>query len=227
MPKTDFSKRKYKPRRPKHDLIGQKIGRLTVLSLSHYDSENEIHWVCLCSCGTLSYPKTYHLRDGQTTSCGCLHYERITTHGMTGTRLFTLYNAMLARCHNPRSKNYAYYGARGIKVCPKWCDAQIFFRWALSNGYDDNLTIDRIDNSKGYTPENCRWVTAKVNQNNRTNNRRITVKGVTRTLTEWADLRGITSTTLACRINRGWSEEEAVQYNSLRPEITARSKRKV
>lgn len=121
-------------------------------------------------------------------------------------RLNYLYQNMKLRCNRP------VYKQRGITVCKEWLeDFHAFKLWALQNGYKDDLTLDRIDNNKGYYPGNCRWVTMKVQNNNRSNNRLITYKGQTKTLTQWSDELGIKKTTLHNRLNYyGWSVERAL-----------------
>ena len=119
---------------------------------------------------------------------------------------------MMARCYKPDNNRYNIYGARGITVCDEWKnDRTAFYKWAFDNGYKDNLSIDRIDVNKGYSPENCRWATVKSQANNRTTNRLITINGETHTMTEWGDIKGISRGTIWNRLhNLGWSEEDAV-----------------
>ncbi len=138
-----------------------------------------------------------------------LHRER---HGMTGTRIHNIWRGMKIRCYDSNRPDYKHYGGRGIRMCTTWKNSfTAFYKWALKNGYDDSLTIDRIDVDGDYTPENCRWISLKVQENNRTNNRRITFRGETHTEAEWGDLTGIGLKTLNARINRyGWTIERAL-----------------
>ena len=124
----------------------------------------------------------------------------------TRYRLNYLYQNMKLRC------NRTTYKQKGITICKEWLeDFHAFKSWALQNGYKDDLTLDRIDNNKGYYPENCRWVTMKVQNNNKSNNRLITYKGQTKTLTQWSEELGIKKTTLHNRLNYyGWSIEKAL-----------------
>lgn len=128
-------------------------------------------------------------------------------------RLYFIFNQMKQRCYNPKNKRYKNYGGRGIKICDEWLDNQnLFFEWSLSNGYNDTLTIDRIDCNKGYEPNNCRWVTQKFQQNNRTNNRIITYKGKSQTLSQWCEELGIPYSTIKHRVNEfHWSIEKAFE----------------
>lgn len=132
------------------------------------------------------------------------------------TRLYAVWMTMKQRCENPNNNNYAKYGARGIKVCDEWHTFTVFKEWAYANGYDDTApkgqcTIDRIDVNGNYEPSNCRWVDNKTQGNNRTNNRIITLDGVSHTLTEWCDVYNIPIKNVAARVhNCGWSYEKAI-----------------
>lgn len=165
------------------DLTGQRYGSLTVLERAGSTPRREAAWLCRCDCGRNIVIPGDSLRSWNTKSCGCFKSDalkkRMTTHGKTTNRLHQIWRSMKYRCLNPSSKNYHRYGGRGIKVCDEWlCDFQAFYDWAMANGYDENApkgqcTIDRIDNDKGYSPDNCRWVDMKAQGNNRSNSRRI------------------------------------------------------
>lgn len=132
-------------------------------------------------------------------------------HGGKGTRLYRIWANMKTRCYNPKVTHYFRYGGRGITVCPEWRDSfQAFHDWAICHGYDDNLTIDRIDNDKGYSPENCRWITAKKQAVNRSSNHIFTIEDVEKTLMEWCELYSINYKTVRDRLRRGWSIERAL-----------------
>lgn len=127
-----------------------------------------------CLCGSEVVAVATKVRTGRKRSCGCLSKERLikqnTTHGRSKTRLYTIYRGMIQRCENTSHPSYKYYGAKGISVCNDWRNCfDTFYKWAISNGYKKNLLIDRIDNDKGYTPENCRWVTLKESNRNKSN----------------------------------------------------------
>lgn len=140
--------------------------------------------------------------------------------GESNTRLYLVYAAIVKRTTSKQYKTYYLYGGRGIKMCDEWLnDYQTFKKWSYENGYDDNapkyaLTIDRIDNNKGYNPDNCRWVSMKEQNNNTRRNRFITYNGVTKTLQQWCDELNIPTTTMFCRLNRGWSVEKALNTPS-------------
>ena len=127
------------------------------------------------------------------------------------TRLEDIYYAMTYRCHNPNCSIYYKYGAKGISVCKEWREDKFkFFEWSITHGYKDDLTIDRIDNSKGYSPDNCRWATVKQQSNNRTDNHYITLKGERHTLNEWSEIVGLSCGAISQRLKRGWTEEKAI-----------------
>jgi len=137
-----------------------------------------------------------------------------TKHGMSRTRIYRIYRGMLDRVLNPNKHNYPRYGGRGICICPEWLDKESgfmnFYRWSMVNGYTDELSIDRKDVNGNYTPGNCRWITNKEQQNNKSNSHFITYKGVTKTARQWSEDIGGSSILVSERIRRGWSEEEAI-----------------
>lgn len=165
------------------DLTGRRFGKLTVIERLERKSEKN-RWLCKCDCGKYATPTTYRLTHGQT-SCGC-DKTIYATHGMSKTRLYKTWLGMKKRCDNPNERCYERYGEKGVKVCEEWHDDfSAFAEWALSHGYADDLTIDRIDNSKGYSPDNCRWVTRDEQSRNRSSNILLTHNGKTMILAEW------------------------------------------
>lgn len=194
------------------DLTGQKFGRLTVIERAETKTlpsgQHKTQWLCECDCPEHRHIVVMgtHLKNGHTQSCGCFKQEvstnnkTATTHGMAYSRLYYIWNGMKRR----------KYGDRRIPVCDEWQTFEPFCEWSLSNGYADNLTIDRIDGTKGYSPDNCRWATRKIQQNNRRNNHLITYNGETHTTAEWAEIKNINYKTLMTRLWRGWSNERAL-----------------
>lgn len=171
-------------------------------------------WVCLCDCGKISTVRSCYLKSGAIKSCGCLkvdHPNR-TTHGKKDTRIYYIWSAMKQRCLNPNSRNYSNYGGRGITVCEDWkYSFENFYNWSLGNGYNDNLSIDRIDNNLGYCPENCRWTDGHTQANNTRHNKMLTHNGKTRTMSEWSKETGIKYQKIKDRLNKcGWSVEQAL-----------------
>ena len=164
----------------KIDMTGRVIGRLLVIEECGRDTHGNALWRCRCECGNEVIVRGDALRSENTTSCGCYQRERVgevhTTHGMCKTRLHYVWNNMLVRAgafKGASEKEKHYYQDRGITVCSEWLVFENFRDWALSHGYKEGLQIDRIDNDKGYCPENCRWVTPKENVNNRRNTIRL------------------------------------------------------
>lgn len=126
-------------------------------------------------------------------------------------RLKRIYDGMRLRCYNKNNINYKYYGGRGVTICDEWLlSFENFFDWAINNGYNENLTIDRIDSEKGYAPDNCRWATKKEQAYNRSMSVKLTLDGRTMYMTEWAEELGIDKQTLSWRYKHGWSDEEII-----------------
>lgn len=202
------------------DLTGQRFGRWTVLEKApSRPMGSGAYWVCKCDCGNIKQVNSQILRNGRSQSCGCLHYEqqskRASTHGKSKTRLYNVWAGMRERCYCPSCNAYKYYGAVGITVCDEWKDYVAFERWALANWYNQHAkphqcTIDRIDNSKGYSPDNCRWVDSAVQANNTSANICISFNGKTQNLSEWCKELAMNYHRTYDRLFRyGWSVERA------------------
>lgn len=201
------------------DLTGQRFGRLTVIKRVKNNKDNRAQWLCECDCGNKKHIIGKSLRKGKTKSCGCLQKEKAKTinkkHGMRYTRLNKIWNSMKQRCCNANDNAYKYYGGRGIRVCDEWLDKENgfinFYDWSMNNGYQDNLTIDRIDVNGNYEPSNCRWINMKQQSNNRRDNHNITYNNETHTIAEWSEILNINRYTLYYRINKSnMSIEEAL-----------------
>lgn len=196
--------------------IGNKYGMLTVVSVYEGCKEG-VHdkFLCKCECGNEAVVQAGHLLSSHTKSCGCIQKkvasERLKTHGKAHTKIYEIWSALKSRCNNPNNKRYNKYGGRGIKVCDEWNKSfEAFYNWSINNGYSDTLSIDRIDVNGNYEPSNCRWTTNKEQCRNRTNNFNITYKEQTKTLSEWAEVLGISYKILYQRIKAyGWPIEKA------------------
>lgn len=211
---------------PFKDIIGQKFGRLTVIKLDHIKTTYRkfYYYLCKCECGNEYVVIKGALLNGSTRSCGCYNNEvraekcrQRAKHNLTDTRLHAIWEKMKGRCFCKTQPDYKIYGGRGITVCEEWKnDFMNFYSWAISNGYQDNLSIDRIDVNGNYEPNNCRWVSQKQQQRNRRNNRLITYNGETHCLFEWAEIYGINPKILSQRLNRDkMNFKQAINYTKI------------
>lgn len=198
------------------DITGMKFGRLTVLRLSHKDNRHECHWLCKCDCGNEKTVSGNKLRSGNTKSCGCMQKEFLDgrlrrKHGLTNTKLYATWENMKHRCNDPNNWMYPNYGGRGIKVCEEWLDSSTFFEWAFDHGYEEGLSIERINVNRNYEPNNCEWVPIEEQYLNRTDSHFVTAFGKTQTISEWAKESGLKYDTIERRLNQyGWDAERAV-----------------
>jgi hypothetical protein len=190
------------------DLTGQRFTRLTVLRRGPDYRRGIPQFWCKCDCGNERLVHSKNLRGGTTLSCGCLNkdvhrdvcIERNTTHRLSKTPTYDVWVNMLSRCRNPNASSYERYGAKGIGVCGSWLKFENFLA-DMGERPGPSYSIDRKDNSKGYEPENCRWVaTMREQQENRTNNLRISFDGQNHTITEWARRTGLGRMTIWSRI---------------------------
>ena len=197
------------------DITGKKFGKLTALYRLHNYHKKGTYWICVCDCGNF-IETSYDSLHNNAKSCGCLRKEttskRFKTHGKRNTRLYNIYKGMKARCYNKNNHKYKNYGGRGITVCKEWLnDFTTFYDWSMSHGYDDTLTIDRIDVNGNYEPDNCRWITNDEQQRNKTTNRLITIDNETHCLKEWCDILGLRYGTVVQRLNvYKWTIGEAL-----------------
>lgn len=202
------------------DLTGQRFGRLTVIERAeNYISpkgKQAPRWICQCECGATVVVVGESLRGGVTKSCGCFFRECAsksnTTHGQSKTRLFKIWKGMKNRCYNPNNSAYKMYGGRGVTVCKEWAnDFQPFYDWAMSNGYTEKLSIDRIDVNGNYEPSNCRWATQKDQVINRRGIKRYCINGEEKAISEWCELYQKNLYKVCDRISKlGWTIEEAL-----------------
>jgi len=197
------------------DLTKQRFGRLVVISAKEQDTHGMMVWECKCDCGKTSYIRSGDLRPGKVVSCGCysrdIARERATKHHLSNDRLYCIYNNMVARCHRKSNKSFKDYGARGIGICKEWDNNfPAFAKWALESGYKSNLTIERKDVNKGYSPENCTWITNEAQAINRRTTHWVTYKGETMPLSYLAQKVGVTRQAIRDREDKFNKDYEAI-----------------
>ena len=199
------------------DITGEKSGRLTAIKMVGTKNGRSL-WLCRCDCGNEVVIQRNSFVCKKIKSCGCLRKEtsrlnaiKSSKHNDSFTPLYHSWCCMKARCNYPKDKSYKNYGGRGITVCEEWENSYIAFReWSINNGYREGLTIDRIDVNGNYEPSNCRWVDVKRQENNRRNNRYITIDGETHTMTEWAEKYGIHWSVFQRRLSYGYDPLDAL-----------------
>jgi len=185
----------------KTDYTGQKFGSLLVIKRLPQEPYTKAKYMCICDCGNETIVSGSNLVTGHAESCGC----KVIKHGLAHKeRLYNIWVGMRQRCRDKNSKDYPNYGGRGISVCSEWNDYLTFRKWALENGYQDNLSIDRINSDGNYKPSNCRWESYINQNNNKTDNVTIKYLGENKTLAEWAKIFNIPYKTVISRRFRGW-----------------------
>lgn len=208
------------------NLVGMKFGRLTALSKAEKRGSS---WYYLfeCECGNQKIARGADVKLGRIVSCGCFKSEvtsiatkerhrrnresgKYLASNKDERRMYEIWRHMKERCDNPKNISYAKYGARGISYTEEWSDFRNFLS-DMQHGYEDGLSLDRIDNDKGYCLENCRWATLTVQQNNRSFNRLVEYKGETYTLVQISRKSGLNYHTLRCRLDNGWEIDRAVE----------------
>lgn len=193
------------------DETGNRYGALTVIErVANIDGK----WafLCKCDCGEFVEKQGCYLRNSIYPNCGCKRREAQITHGMTGTRIYRIWFDMKRRCYKPNNKSYSRYGGRGITVCDEWRNNfEAFYNWAMDNGYNDNLSIDRINPNGNYEPINCRWITMSEQAKNRRNCHFITCNGRTQILADWAKETGIDRFEIVKRLKNGQTPEQALE----------------
>ena len=195
-----------------NDYSGHRFGRLVAVVPVGRNRWRNVLWRCKCDCGNLTVVSSSDIK--RTSSCGCIHSEitseRTKTHGESHTKLYKIWAAMKQRCRNPNNKRYADYGGRGIDLCDRWMDYPEFAEWARQNGYKAGVDIDRRDNGRGYSPENCRFVTRTQNCRNKRDNVFLEFRGDRKTIAEWAEVAMLPQKLIQGRKRRGWSDEETL-----------------
>lgn len=198
------------------DLIGQKFGRLTPIKYMSKDKWSHNLWLCRCDCEKEAVVIENNLKNGNTKSCGCLNkemvMERSTTHGHSSggklSKTYISWENMKARCNNPKDRAYKDYGGRDIMVCERWKSFENFFEDV--GEIPEGLTLDRIDNNKGYYPDNWKFSTMKEQTRNKRSNIMVPYNGDELCLTDYCKIKNLNYKTINMRINRGWSIEKAL-----------------
>ena len=199
------------------DLTGIRFGKQVAIKPNGKNPYGNILWLCKCDCGNEHVVPSGKLVQGKSRSCGCFRRENskklLQKHGITSggkPRTFTIWADMKSRCLNSKSISYKNYGSRGIRVCDEWLSYENFHNWAITNGYSDELQLDRIDNDGNYEPSNCRWVTREINMRNTRKNHYICVYGETKTISEWINLLGLSKSVAYKHLKE--SEESFIKY---------------
>lgn len=172
----------------KHNRIGEKYYKLTIIGKNNKKDDGHTIWICQCDCGNIHYVSSRHWKEVK--SCGCLLKSRNGNFNYK-SKLYSTWKSMKSRCMIKSNPSYKNYGAKGIKVCNEWLNFNIFKDWAINNGYDENKTrkeqsLDRIKNNGNYEPNNCRWVNSIVQANNTSRNIFLTYNKTTRTMAQWS-----------------------------------------
>lgn len=196
------------------EYLGKKFGRLTIEKFSHIGERGESFWVAKCECGEVRKFNISNLKRGVTKSCGCYHKDIISSlnkgHGLYMANEYKIWSSIKARCLNPNNPGYKNYGGRGIKVCKQWEEDFMNFYNDMGKRPSKKHSIERVDNNKGYNPENCIWATIDAQANNKRTCRLITYKGQTKNLTQWSKKLGISYDALRGRICKyDWPIEKA------------------
>lgn len=212
-----------------NDLIGQKFWNLTIIERVGTYKNRKIKYKCQCDCGNITYSDITSLKTGNTKSCGCIKSKFIEnlnkTHNESKTRLYKIWIGIKKRCYNPNCHSYHYYGKKGITMDNNWKkNFNSFKEWAINNGYDETLSIDRIDFNGNYEPNNCRWTNSKIQNNNSSHNNNLTINGITKSITTWAEENNINVETIRRRIKKGLKNTELIApsytYSNGRKRIT-------
>lgn len=191
------------------DLTGQSFGRWTVLSYA-----GKSYWICRCECGKERAVFTGNLKNGKSASCGCLRDEIVSnvqsTHRLTGSPEYKVWAGIKRRCQNENEDSYHNYGGRGIKMCQRWADSFEAFLADVGSRPSASHSIERIENSNGYEPGNCKWATKSEQAANTRHNRLIEFNGETLHAAEWSRRTGIKRSTILFRLDHGWSIERTL-----------------
>lgn len=195
------------------DMTGNRYGRLSVIEMAGCNKHKQRLWRCICDCGNDVEVIGFLLRQEQTRSCGCLNKESIAQvnykHGKSKSKIWSIHRSMMDRCYLKTSHAYNRYGGRGITVCDRWHDFEKFYE--DMGDKPNGMSLDRIDNNSGYSPENVKWASYKEQANNTRSNRILTYMGRSQNISQWADEFNLKMTTIWARLQRGWTVERALK----------------
>lgn len=190
------------------DLTGEKFGKWIIVKRDVDTNNKRSRWICKCECGISRSVSSDRLISGRSLSCGCFKRRNYDKYGKERyKRIHGIWRNMNYRCYNKKSKSYKYYGERGVTVCEEWKTVNPFVEWAINNGYDDNLEIDRINPYGNYEPSNCRWITMVEQQNNKTDNVYLEYNGTTKTMAQWSKEYEIRQNVFRKRLLSKWPLE--------------------
>lgn len=200
------------------DITGKIYGDLTVIKFSHYDKKRNSYWLCKCSCGNDKIVRRNHLISGGVSSCGCQKPIKCGNasrkHGVwaKNKRIYKIWECMNRRCYNEQNPNYPWYDGKGVTVCEEWKnDILSFYTWAISSGYTDELTLDRINCNGNYEPSNCRWIPFKEQCLNTVRTTKVTIDGVSNTITHWLDFFNTPAEIFRHRLKVGYNLLDAIR----------------
>lgn len=195
------------------DLTGQRFGRL-VVTKRHFERKGYLssNWECVCDCGNIAVVHCSNLKYNRTKSCGCLHKEAVTKHGLRYAPEYQIWSAIKDRCYNEKRPEYCDYGGRNITMCDEWQDSFEAFYRDMGPRPSSKHSVERRDNDKGYCKENCYWASRIEQANNTRRNIFYEYNGISRTLAAWCHELGLNYATTYGRIHhRGWTAEEAFE----------------
>ena len=203
-------------KRQQRDLVGNKYGHLLVLKSLGNNGSGHYMSLVRCDCGKEYIVPDTELIYGRRLGCHkCSASNKI--HGQTNTKLFNIWQSMKQRCNDKNCKTYKDYGGRGIKVCGEWENKFMnFYNWANANGYNEGLTIDRINNNGNYEPNNCQWVDIIQQANNKRNNVRVIYQNKEYTIAELSRKTNVDYELLRRRIKNGWNIENAIKEPAIK-----------
>lgn len=204
--------------------IGKKYNHWTILEKAESNKYGQAKWLCRCDCGNLRKLYLPYIKNGSSKSCGCCRREFLKNqnikHGMSNSKIYNIWSSMKGRCYTKTQTAYKHYGGRGIRVCDEWLDKENgfmnFYNWAMQNGYQEGLSIDRINVNGNYEPTNCRWVTKRTQSNNTRRNIYVIYNEENHTLKEWSDLLNLNYKAVFNRYQKGFSLQEVFYKGDLR-----------